>query len=446
MNWRSRLKIKGDGWESDYDSVDRLLKYLSRRKSKSESSRERYCEVLNNFCATAGQTPDEVVKREKSVLEELIQKFADRYDCPKTANTVVALLKTFFRENGFKGDKELKVEGRYQQPRYRKTREYVPTLKEAVKMAECAGSLRNRAIIYTLLSTGLRTSTLIALQYGVCTDPQLYNYTIKNDLAKGVRNCIIVVHEGLKKNVPNACKNRIPYYVFTSSKATEALRDYLAEKQRKYDGPSDDEPLFNSEYNQVPSSERRFKFMSRRELEGIVKTAARRTGIKDWKYVTPKSLRKTFESTMRNQPSDVRLDTKDQEFLMGHILPGSQDAYYDRTKIEEMRSKQAKMIFEPSLARTDMQLTGEMAELFGVDLMSIKSEAKEKLGREPSPSEVRKFLKEKIMQKINGERREKEQRVIVEEDVEKYLSDGWEVQSVLPSGKIIVCKEKRGGS
>lgn len=446
MNWRIRLKVKGDGWGSDYASVDRLLKYLAKRKSKSEASRNRHCQILDNFCAIAGQTPDELVESEKPVLEELMQKFADRYDCPRTANNAISLLKTFFRANGFKDDKELQVEGRYLPTRYRKRHEYVPTLEEAIKMSECAGSLRDRAIILILISTALRASTLLALQYDICTDPLLYDYTIKNELAKGLRNIIIVVHEGLKKNVPNACKNRIPYYVFTSSKATGALIDYHAERQQKYGEILDDEPLFPSSYNQIPSDKRRYKFMSLRGLELMVKLAARGARIKDWKYVTPKSLRKVFESTMRNQPSATRIDTKDQEFFMGHILPGSQDAYYDRTKIEEMRTKYAKMAFEPSQVHLDTQLTGKIAEIFGINLESIMSEANRKVGGEPSPSDVRTLLKEKIGQIIGNRTKKKTQLVVEEPDLQKYFEEGWEVQYVLPSGKIVVCKSVEDGA
>jgi len=32
------------------------------------------------------------------------------------------------------------------------------------------------------------------------------------------------------------------------------------------------------------------------------------------------------------------MDVKTQEFLMGHILPGSQDNYYDASKVEDMRT------------------------------------------------------------------------------------------------------------
>ena len=75
----------------------------------------------------------------------------------------------------------------------------------------------------------------------------------------------------------------------------------------------------------------------------MVKRAAKNAGIAQWKDVTAHGLRKAFESALRNN----RLDIKDQEFLMGHILPGSQDAYYDKTKVEEMRAKYARVEFFP---------------------------------------------------------------------------------------------------
>jgi len=59
--------------------------------------------------------------------------------------------------------------------------------------------------------------------------------------------------------------------------------------------------------------------------------------------VTPHCLGKTFESALRNSG----LDVKDQEFLMGHILPGSQDTYYDQTKVEDLRRKYAQVNFFP---------------------------------------------------------------------------------------------------
>jgi hypothetical protein len=59
--------------------------------------------------------------------------------------------------------------------------------------------------------------------------------------------------------------------------------------------------------------------------------------------VTPHCLRKAFERAVRNSG----LDGKDQEFLIGHVLPGNQDTYYDKTSVEELRKKYAKVEFFP---------------------------------------------------------------------------------------------------
>jgi len=58
------------------------------------------------------------------------------------------------------------------------------------------------------------------------------------------------------------------------------------------------------------------------------------------------TLRKAFESVLRNPTIDGgRMDKGTQEFLFGHILPGSQDAYYDKDKIDFHRNEYEKLSF-----------------------------------------------------------------------------------------------------
>lgn len=211
-------------------------------------------------------------------------------------------------------------------------------------------------------------------------------------------------------------------------------------KKRTQGEIQDGEFLFNTESRKLSVSQRRFTPMSERELQNIVKNAARRAGIKKWENVTPTSLRKVFDSALRNQPQEVRLDTKDQEFLIGHLLPGSQDNYYDPTKIEEMREKFSRLIFEPGKAQGRMLDLSEMAEILGLEFQAILTEARERAGREPSRDEIKEALKKRVKQVGRIKEVKKEYAIVPEGELDAHLQDGWEYTQVLPSGKILLSK------
>jgi len=338
--------LKVDGWSSLYFSVDNLLKRLSR-KSGSEATKRSYLTVIRRFCEYVNMSPDDLTRLEKKRIEDLVQEYCDRFNSPrysrKYANNILHILRSFFNANGL----EISVEGYYVPTRYRKRPEYIPTKNEVYDMADNAGSLRNRAIILMLYSTGLRVSTLIALIYG----------DLKDELRKGYSIVKVPVYPEMKKRVPEACKNNISYFTFACEEAVKALNLYLEDRLRRYGSVEPDEPLFCSEYNQLESQKRRYKFITAREVQRVVKAAAKNAGIKEWKDVPPHALRKTYESILRGELIDGgRLDVKTQEFFMGHILPGSQDAYYDRTKIESLRTDYARLNFGRKVVENKFRL------------------------------------------------------------------------------------------
>jgi len=49
--------LRANGWESEYQSVQKLLDHLSRR-TKSESRRMQYLETVATLCRREGRTPD----------------------------------------------------------------------------------------------------------------------------------------------------------------------------------------------------------------------------------------------------------------------------------------------------------------------------------------------------------------------------------------------------
>ena len=358
--------------------MNNLLRHLRYRKIGSEDSRCTYGNAVYAFSKHTGKLPDELVALKKVDIEKLIEEFCYHkmdhgWKSPRTANTALFMLKTFFKVNGFKGNQKLEVECFHQSARDRTRPEYIPTLDEARRMANVAGSLRNRAIVFSMVSTGLRNGTVRALLFG----------EVKEELEKGATNILIKVHKGMKRIVHSACKGNIEYSVFASEEATEALKLYLSHR-RRFGEIHDEEVLFCSEHNRLSRKERVKKPLTARELQVIVKTEAWKAGIKEWKSVVPHCLRKTFESVLRSQLADGgRLDLKTQEYFMGHILGGSMDTYFDKTKVDELRKEYAKLVFKPQeQAKVEvLESLQNIAETMGVDYARLEESKKKELGR-----------------------------------------------------------------
>jgi integrase len=346
-NLHSLLRV--EGWKSHYQSVNNLLLHLSR-KSKSEGTRKLYLWHLYKFCKFTSSTPAQLVRMKRDTVEGAVQRYADSLTANSSrayANIAIAALKAFFLVNGFKRNRALEIQSYYQPPRQRLTREYIPTKAEIYRMADSACSLRDRSIILMLYSSGLRNSTLRALRVR----------DVKEELLAGRDIIMIPVYPAMKQVDPNACKGNIPYYTFLCEEGTQALRLYLEDRKERLGGISDEEPLFCTEYNQIERVERRKRPITSRELQILTKLAARRGGLTEWALVHPHALRKSYETILRSQLIDgSNMDVKTQEFLMGHVLPGSQDNYYDYSKIEAMRVLYSNLRFGRAVVENKFRL------------------------------------------------------------------------------------------
>ena len=334
------LQLSGDGWRSDLPAVDKLLRKIAR-KTKSEATRKNYLYTLSLFCRKNNVTAEEVVTWPKTKVEEAIQTFCDNYaDTPTNANTYEAQLISFFFTNGYRVGKHSNLElDNYHLPsRYRKTEEYVPTVEEIRDMTTKAGiSLRNRCAVLMLYTSGLRNSTLRALR---CEDlPDLETC--------GDKPLKINVHPDMKKIVPAACKGAIPYYTFISSEAVEALRNYKRFITEKYGIDPGQIIFFSDNRRKAARARRRFTPIGKDMLERIVSNAAKSAGLAKWMFVRPHTFRKCYESALRSSGMNIQ----NMEFLMGHILSGSQDSYYDRSNVEDLREQYAKIRFFPDISR-----------------------------------------------------------------------------------------------
>jgi integrase len=347
-----RIKNRaGEGaWQSGYPSIQMLLNHL-RRYTQSECSRQKYLGYLMNFCMWTSLNPEQLVRLSKKRVERLIQEYVDakslRNSSKAYLNTLIKKLKTFFSVNGLEGDGKLNIRTYFVPTRYRKVPEYIPTKQEIYAMADGACGLRDRTLILVLWSSGLRVSTLCALNYGDVAD----------ELQRGELYVKIPVGPFMRQRLPEACKGMLPYYTFISQSATEALKNYLREREEKYAYLFSDAPLFTSEWHLWERDERPKKRLTAASIRKIIKRAAKFAGINQWKYVTPHTLRKAFEMVLCSPTVDnSRLDKATQEFFIGHVLAGSQDTYYDKSRVEHHRNEYAKLDFsreEPKSKATD---------------------------------------------------------------------------------------------
>jgi len=442
--WEEFLKV--DGWRSQFVSVDNVLRHYARR-IKSERTRENFCSTLMLFCKHCKTDPDALVALPSQEVSRYSQDFTDslrdRGFSVRYVNVCQAFLKTFFKENGFVGEKELKVERYHQPTRYRKKPEYVPTSEEIYRMGYAAGSAKNRAMIFTLYTSGVRNSTLRALRYG----------DVKDELIRGREVVKIPVYPEMKQTDEGACKGNIPYYTFVSQEAAQAMREYLDERKQVPGTMADEELLFCSTSNQVSRKDQKLTPVSRNGLERMVKRAARLANVQQWRDVTPKSLRKAFESALRNN----RLDPKDQEFLMGHILPGIQDPYYDSSKTEELRTKYSAVKFFKTEATDKLEMIKAFAQTLGVDKIEVKIQKlreqhtglneiealgrimRQELGINPLETKMVKYRKNDEKDDCSdGNCRRYETKIVTENELLTYLDEGWDLVKELKSGKIVV--------
>lgn len=423
--------LKASGWSSEYPSVDMLLRHYVR-KMHSELTRRNSLFALSAFCRFAGKSPEELVSLASGEAGALLQGFLDaKHGAGRSIryiNVLLAYLEVFFRVNGFKNGREIAVE-RYHQPvRYRKRPEYIPTPDEVYRMAYAAGSRRNTALILLAYTSGLRNATVRSLRYR----------DVGDELERGCEVVKVPVYPEMKEVDPGACKGGIAYYTFISGETVKALREYLGERGRV----EDDGPLFCSETTNIPSEVRRRIWIKGDTIEAVVKRAAERGGVKDWRHVTPHCLRKAFESALRNSGIDV----DHREFLMGHVLPGSKDTYYDRSKVEELRSQYTKVQFFKTGALDRVEMMKTFAKSLGFRDIELKvaklRETEPEIGEEEA---VGKIVRADLLKQLQVEARKKKRsddpkKIVSEEELEGYLAEGWDMRAVLPSGKIIIEK------
>lgn len=424
--WRQTLKIseiktdEGIVFSSEFQVIDKFLRKLMKGSGYISTVHNMMYKIQLFMLHHKITNPDELLAHtDESRLKQLIQEWGDsckqRGLFKRTVNDYMKGIVWWCKANGLFPMMKIEdvVDYYRMHARERKTFVYLPTNAEVHAIANAVGTseiykYKYKAGILMTHSCGFRISTLCALRWrDVLGNPQTSTFPIRfrNELDnEHVKNIIVPCYPEMKKVIPEACKNSIPYISFISSFATDALRRYRAFHESYFGEPVDpDEAILCSDIKQGNRIIHTGVPIATGSFGTQLKKGARRAMLDEWKRIKPhESLRDAFQAIIRSRRMDGTLmDQGDQEYLMGHLLGGSRENYYSIQWLERLRNEYSKLDFSPSsMVGTPVEKViakyGEYIENLENRLAKVEGKPKEP---EPYEDELTKRVK-KILSRL----------------------------------------------
>jgi len=209
-------------------------------------------------------------------------------------------------------------------------------------------SLRDKALLLFLFQTGCRVNVVEHLRYGQVADQlghSIVTLKITGDLDHKLRS----------RDIPF-------YYTFLSGEGVETLSQYC----QKYHAARDvNKPLFCT---------RTGKAISQTYVWIIVKRCVERAGFNP-QLTTTHTLRKAFRRQVA-QASNVDAEFKEQ--IMGHVIQGSREHYFDRHNLAWFRREYGKLEFGREATGSQLvKLRTEMEQRFMARQESLQRQVAE---------------------------------------------------------------------
>jgi integrase len=384
----------------------------------------------------------------KLMREFVLWRVREKGVSAKRVRTQWFALVSFFRFHNIKGDYSFPSKSI---PLTIKFLDKIPTREEFAKiLAAPKASLSTRIAIHFMAFAGLRPEDLVKLTYA----------SIKTDFEKGVTPCAVYVPQSKSGNM---------YVTFIPAETCELLKQYFEERRGRGEKITENSPII------ADDKLGRDKPVSRVNLCKRILRAMRSSGVQlverypdgKTRKMRPYSLRKYFRSNLTGH-----MPTEYIEAMMGH-LSGLEHVYGGTrdlapATIERMREayRNAEAYLKPwgeTVSKEEVELATikTMVESGTLDLSkpNVRQYLIKKLGLEDVEVKVAK-MKEKgldeteaytktICEKLGIEpmsldvsqtNNHDPKKIISEEELENHLAEGWDVQTILPSGKILIRK------
>jgi hypothetical protein len=224
------------------------------------------------------------------------------------------------------------------------------------------------------------------------------------------------------------------------------IKEYLEARIRSGEQLKPESPLIAHERKEAAEK----RFVMTRKITHFVRQSMRKAGV----YKRPYVLRAYFDTNMIIAESKGKISHPYLQFLMGH--KGDIEARYSTNKgmlppdmIEDIRrcyrecetyiTTVSQPIEQSSIVKeAKIEALKTIAKsLLGIELLDVKVAKEKEIGRELTKDEELKLYEEEL-KKLRE--RHNPHRIIREEELERFLEEGWCVQTILPSGRILIRK------
>jgi integrase len=350
----------------------------------SEGTIKLYTFYMTKFCECVNLSPSQLIEESiKEIKQGLlpaerkspsyISKFkkclAEKNSAPKTVSLAISTLKSFFKAFDIQLPSSIKI----RKARLLKENNNFIEKEDIIKLVKNAQSLRDRAIIQCMATSGMARNEIRNLRFG----------DIKFDPSG-----IGIINVRRKKS-------QTDYVTFIGPEAVAALQTYLEERNRnqKLKVKGDSDYIFVTYQAAVGATAG--SQISNDVMTYIFSQLAKELGYSNGKFLIKTrshALRKFFASTLEN----AGMPKNKIDFMLGHTQSGTDMAYF-RTDIEALKHLYIK--FLPYLT---FEKTIEVRSLDTEDAKRLEELEKENEKLKAVIPEIQKAYEELIM--VNEEK------------------------------------------
>lgn len=379
-----------------------------------ESTKRSYLHRITRYCDFIGRMPTELIEeaeeeqdqgiktRKRKIKRYLIDykyHLENQGSTPTAIKNHISTVRSFYRSF----DIDVPTIKFRKQNTNVSLEETIPigTIKKIINIA----NLRDKAIVLLMLSSGMGAAEIKALDYGTflkgildyidLKKPDYFNIDYINDKLEG-RNDIIGTWK-IKR-----IKTGKPYYTFNSPESTNAILEYLAERNRQNIPPKKmEDPLFISDQRKR-LSDMAFLYIFHRLNDNLglgFRTRNRRV-------FTSHQLRKLFTTTLYSNGADKLF----VDWLLGHSIHSTTESYF-KTNVKDLKNQYMKFVKHLMTEKADVR------RISSDEVKEIVNELNEKDKQMKQMKKEQKIRDEKVNAKIE------KMEAIIEAMMEKQMEN-----------------------